>query len=256
MQRRKFLHAAAAGTLGMTAAQATGAPLAPESIEEERELIELRTYEMAFGGNRPLLLRYLQSALEPAMRRAGVTQFYVFDELGKEDPKKYHVLIAYRDASAYLAAQDLDSDEEYSKAAKEYHAVKADRPIYSRFTSALLQAFSGMPKVEISSAEAKLFELRYYEGYSEDAVRRKIEMFNKEEISLFLEVGLHPVFFGEMLAGPNRPNLVYMLHFKDMEERDANWNVFRRHEEWNTMKDKPEYANSVSNIRRVFLKMV
>ena len=29
--------------------------------------------------------------------------------------------------------------------------------------------------------------------------------------------------------------LVYMLHFKDMEERDANWQVFLDHPEWKEM---------------------
>ena len=32
---------------------------------------------------------------------------------------------------------------------------------------------------------ASMFELRTYEGYSEDGVRRKISMFNIEKIDLF-----------------------------------------------------------------------
>ena len=39
----------------------------------------------------------------------------------------------------------------------------------------------------------------------------------------FYETGLHPVFFGETIIGEKLPQLTYMLTFKDMEERDANW---------------------------------
>jgi hypothetical protein len=101
-----------------------------------------------------------------------------------------------------------------------------------------------------------LFELRIYESASEDAGRRKIDMFNKEEIALFLKVGLLPVFFGRIMAGEYMPALVYMVGFKDMTDREAVWSRFGAHEDWNTMRVKPEYADTVSNIRRVFLTPV
>ncbi|HKI87831.1 MAG TPA: NIPSNAP family protein, partial [Draconibacterium sp.] len=91
------------------------------------------------------------------------------------------------------------------------------------------------------------------ESYNEDAGRRKIKMFNSEELPLFKKVGLHPVFFGQILAGQFMPALTYMLWFKDMEERDANWAKFSSSDEWNTMKNKPEYANTVSLVKRKFL---
>ncbi|MCB0632866.1 MAG: NIPSNAP family protein, partial [Lewinella sp.] len=65
--------------------------------------------------------------------------------------------------------------------------------------------------------------------------------------------GLHPVFFGQMISGPNMPALTYMIYFKDMEERDANWAKFIDHPDWKTMSSKEEYANSVSEIIRIFL---
>ena len=78
-------------------------------------------------------------------------------------------------------------------------------------------------------------------------------MFNQEEIALFLKVGLQPVFFGKILAGPLMPALVYMLGFKDMADRDAAWGKFAAHEDWKTMQAKPEYADTVSNVRKIFL---
>jgi hypothetical protein len=50
------------------------------------------------------------------------------------------------------------------------------------------------------------------------------------------------------------PALTYMLAFKDMEERNRNWNKFSIHPEWKRISILPEYANTVSDIKRIFLK--
>jgi len=250
MQRRKFIATAAAALpLGLTASSSPSTPLAGE-----RQLIELRTYEMKFGGSgQGMLMSYLNDALAPALKRLGCPVFRIMKELGNEEPAKVWVMIAYPDAATYVAAQELSADEAYNAVAKAYHAVPADKPVFSRYQSQLLQAFTGMPEVANPGPEAGLFELRTYEGYSEDATRRKIKMFNVEELDLFHETGLHPVFFGNMISGPYRPALVYMLHFKDMAERNANWGKFGPHPKWKAMVAKEEYANSVSNIRKAFL---
>lgn len=78
-------------------------------------------------------------------------------------------------------------------------------------------------------------------------------MFDDEELPLFEKVGLHPMFFGEQLAGSNMPALIYMLWFKDMEEREANWNKFRISDEWKVMSGKEIYADTVSKVRKIFL---
>jgi len=79
-------------------------------------------------------------------------------------------------------------------------------------------------------------------------------MFNDDELPIFYETGLDPVFFGETLIGQHLPQLTYMLTFRDMEERDANWKKFIDHPEWKRVSGLPKYANSVSNIHRVFLE--
>ena len=55
---------------------------------------------------------------------------------------------------------------------------------------------------------------------NERAAAKKIEMFNLHELALFRRVGLTPVFFGETLVGPLRPNLTYMLVFPDDAARE------------------------------------
>lgn len=253
MKRRKFVQTSlAASALPLSFASAGNS--AHSNLETTKEWYEIRTYEMRFRSNQKILLDYLNHVLHPGLQKIGVNHFMIFEELGNADPKKIWTLISYPNAEVYLKAQQLASDPDYAKTALTYDALPSDKPLFNRFTSSLLLAFDGLPQMKTPIDNASLFELRTYEGYNEDAVRRKIKMFNQEEIDLFLRTDLHPVFFGEMLAGPYRPSLVYMLNFKDMAEHDASWIKFIKHPEWIAMKAKPEYANTVSNIRKTFLK--
>ncbi len=251
MERRKFIQGGVAGAVALAGSKVGLA--ATHTIAPEQEVIEWRVYEMNFGGDQGLLTRYLTDALEPALDRKGATQFVQFKEYGDPNPAKLHVMISYPDAATYLAAQDLTEDQEFTTAAADYDALKAEKPIFTRYSSWLLKAFSGMPQSVAPDAESGVLELRIYEGYSEDAVRRKIGMFNDHELTIFDNTGLKPVFFGDMIAGPYRPALVYLLQFPDMATRDENWGKFGADATWNEIKGMDKYADSVSNIRRTFL---
>jgi len=249
MDRRKFVYASlAAGTLPFVA-KATNIGQAPE----DKALYEIRTYEIKFHSDRNKLENYLWKTLEPALRKAGVTHFMLLGEIGMTDPAKLRVLISYPNAGVYVSCQKLNADPEFLEMATEYNSLPPQEALYNRFGSSLLLAFDGWPSMKDPVENAGLFELRTYEGYSEDAVRRKIKMFNEGEIDIFLDSGFHPVFFGEMIAGPYRPCLTYMLSFKDMEQRDALWARFLANPDWKEISSKDEYAETVSNIRRVFL---
>jgi len=250
MKRRKFIQSA---TASAAVPLSVGGAIFKKEQDTNKALIEHRVYEIRFGGNQQALLNYLSDVYRPALHRKGVNRFMLFREYGQDNPSKLHVIISYPNFPSYVGAQDLSGDTTYTNDVKSYDARSIDDRIYNRFISSLLLAFDGLPQVNDPVDNAGLFELRTYEGYSENAVARKIRMFNVEEIDLFYRTGLHPVFFGDMLAGPYRPSLVYMLGFRDMAERDANWNTFIDHPEWKAMVAKPEYANSVSNIRRTFL---
>jgi len=253
MNRRKAL--ASLGVAGTIPAVAGSLSLYSETLAVN-ELFELRSYEMTFGNSHKIMIDYLHKTLKPAMQSTGVNHFIIMDEFGDAEPRKIWVLISYPNAETYINCQAVTSDVEFINAASEYIKETIERKIYNRFDSMLLSAFDGMKQMMNPKDDTSLFELRIYEGQNEDAVRRKIQMFDDEEIDLFLRVGLHPLFFGNLIAGPYRPALVYMLQFRDMEERQANWNKFGAHPEWNTMKVKPEYANTVSNIRKIFLKPI
>jgi hypothetical protein len=251
MKRRHFV----AASLLTTAGAATGAAFA-RSAPPAKELYELRVYDMRYGSPASGLENYLKDALIPALNRLGIKTVGVFREMGKSDPAKLYLLIPHPSLTAYAnVAGQLTADAAFAIASQPYTAIGADKPPFSRYTTSLLNAFDVLPNLLVpATGQPRMFELRTYEGYSEDAVRRKVKMFNVDEMPIFYRVKLNPVFFGEVIAGPNMPCLAYMLTFKDMAERDANWKLFSADPDWKRISAAPEYANSVSNIIRVFLE--
>ena len=225
------------------------------SLFGQKEYYELRTYSIPFNGSEQALHNYLEDTLLPALNQYGVENIGVFEALGDPTPKQIVLLIPYKDISAYgdvIAA--LAADTNYLEKRKAYDAVPHNKRVYTRFSSSFYIAFDGLPQIVKPKEGSQLFELRTYEGYSEDAVRRKVKMFNEEEFSIFDATGLHSVFFGEQVSGPMMPALTYMLSFSSMEERDANWKKFIVHPEWKRVSGLEEYAHSVSDIKRTFLK--
>lgn len=253
MKRRNFIKTTAATAL---TAGSVGTAIAanPSHNLAEQQIYELRIYTMKRGGGLNRLTGYLSNALIPALNRYGCPAVGVFKEMADPEPTKIYLLIPYISMEHFGGVGEfLGEDEQYLEAEKEYRMIPQENTVYTRFDAYLMRAFEVMPELKAPAKEPRIFELRTYEGYSEDAVRRKVKMFNNGELPIFLKTGLHPVFFGHLLSGPAMPALTYMLHFKDMEERNANWKAFIDHPDWKALSGLEEYANSVSNIIREFL---
>lgn len=76
--------------------------------------------------------------------------------------------------------------------------------------------------------ENRLLNFRVYESHNERATKKKIEIFNKGDLTIFRSVGLTHEFFGETVVGGAMPNLTYLLVFPDDEGRKAAWNRFAK----------------------------
>lgn len=250
MERRDFIQksilttAAVAGAgLGTAGAQAPG----------NKEVYEFRVYHMRRNLNP--LDNFFSKALIPALNKAGVKNVGVFRETSMTEPAKIYMLIPFGSFQDYgRISQELKNDRDFAQAANDYNQVPVEQMVYDRFDSSLLLAFDGYTKMTVPSKNQKLFELRIYEGYSEDAVRRKVKMFNEGEIAVFKDVKLPAVFYSENIAGKDMPALTYMAAYENMEERDRVWKAFSAHPEWQKMSKLPEYANTVSRIHRTFLE--
>jgi hypothetical protein len=253
MKRRSFLKksAIAAGAASLAVPAIGGiAGAAPAS----KSVFEIRVYHVSRTANaKTRLEQYFTEALIPFLNKHSV-KVGAFTDYSLEEPVRLTLILAYPDASAWANAKaGMLTNAEYLKATISYNAIPAAEAVYLRYETFLLEGFDRFPSVIVPAEKKGLYEMRTYEGASEDAVSRKVKMFNSEEIDLFLKVGLQPVFFGQIVAGEYMPALTYMVGFRDMADRDATWAKFGGSEEWKTMSSKPEYANSVSNIRRIFL---
>ena len=146
------------------------------------------------------------------------------------------------------------ANEGFADAAQEYLNTDKASPAYKRIESSLMISFAGMPRVEIPRTGERIFELRTYESHNESKAALKVEMFNEAELDIFRKVGLDAVFFGQSIFGPDLPNLTYMLGYKDMDEHAKAWKAFLAHPDWNQLKANERYKDTVSKIRKRFLR--
>lgn len=251
MERRDFLQKTILTTAGV--AGASLAATAAKGQQKNNEVYEFRVYHMR--RNLKPLDNYFSNALIPALNRLGVKNVGVFGEVSKSEPATIYALIPYKSFADFgRIATELRSDKQFANDRSEYDKIPADQAIYERYDSSLMLAFDGLQAMEVPDKSQQLFELRIYEGYSEDAVKRKVKMFNDGEIDIFRNVKLNPVFFGENITGKGLPCLTYMAVYKDMAARDEAWKQFLAHPEWKRMSGMAEYANTVSKIHRIFLE--
>ena len=254
MKRREFLTAtSAAGVAALTGAAA-------QSIAAEEATgrchYELRQYQVENDAQRDGLIAFLGDAMVPALNRLGITPVGVF--MPEEDLSPVYLLIPHPNAASLATLTErLLADEDFLAKGAGFLDAPAENPAYTRMASTVLKAFTGMPTPETPvTVDGRILQLRIYESPSVKTGQKKIEMFNIGEIQIFRDTGLHPVFFGECIAGGQMPNLTYMLAFKDQAEREANWKTFVSSDAWKEISSKPEYADKkiLCNITNLFLK--
>jgi len=246
MNRRDFSKA------GLTA---LGLSVASQTVKAEtvRSFYELRTFELRYDLDASRMHSFLEKHFIPEFKRRVGGPVGVFNVVQGLQSPSVVMLLQYSSLEKLFANTDISKGSDgFSQAWKEFES----KPMpYIRYHSVLLKSFASHPQLEkpASSGSGNLFELRTYE--SKDAVKSaaKIEMFNEEEIKIFRDCSMMPVFFGEGVFGPRLPLLTYMLAFKDTAAREKAWSVFRTNDDWNRIKDDPRWADTVSNIHASFL---
>lgn len=214
----------------------------------------LKTYHFSTNEQAERLSNYLENAYVPALHKLGFNQIGVFSLVGNDTAaqKSMYVLIPGQDLSAMLQIEDkLAEDEQHLKNGMDYWNTRHDKPVYDRIESSLIKAFKFHPKMQTpklkNAKKERIYELRSYEGASEQLYRKKVEMFNEGgEIKIFEDLNFNAVFYGETLIGAHTPNLVYMTTFENMEDRNAHWDAFRVAPAWKVLSAKEEYKNTVS----------
>lgn len=229
----------------------------------KQEYYEIKIYHVKTDAQEKTLDSYLKNAYLPALHKAGIKNIGIFKpvELDTAD-RKIYVLTPFKSLDeASSITSTLQKDNSYLQAGKEYAEAKYDSPPYARMESILLKAFSHHPVLEVpalkSPREERVYELRSYESHTEKIFQNKVHMFNEGgEVALFKRLGFNAVFYGEVIAGPRMPNLMYMTTFENKASRDAHWKTFVDDPEWKKMSSLPQYQNNVSKIDIHFLRPV
>jgi len=229
---------------------------AAEARAKARDFYELRRYEIETREQKAGFDTFAKEAAIPALNRHRIDPVGVF--YPSEDLSPIYVLMRHRSLeSVAQLTQKLSEDEEFLEKGQAFLNAPADKPAYKRMQVQLMVAFEGMKKLETPiKSPGRVLQLRTYESPSVKTGQKKIEMFNTAEIDIFRKTGLHPVFFGETLAGDKMPNLTYMLVFNDMNERKANWKRFGSDPQWRALRAIPEYADKriLCGITNLYLK--
>jgi hypothetical protein len=245
---------AAAGALSMTPVMGMASSLERLTCSPDaKEIYEWRIYTLTGDGY--LLDTFLKDTLIPAYNRKQIkTGAFRLYRPKEGEKQQRHVLFIYPDIGTYLTVKKtIPEDLVFRRESEGFYRTTATNPVYSNFETFLSEAFDKIPVHRIPDPSRTMFEIRIYHSPNEEANQRKVKMFNKEEIDLFDKVGIHSVFYGEILAGPRMPALLYLTWYNDEAARSEAWKAFGSHPEWKRMSVLPEYANTATNNQSIFL---
>jgi len=230
-------------------------------IAAQRDFYQIQVFRLNGKIQEEKVDNYLKNAYLPALHRAGIQKIGVFKPIESDTTsgKRIYVWMSFKSLDHFAEIQDvLAKDLVYQTKGIDFLGAPFDNFPYLRKESILLKAFPDAPECFIPSFKTtpseRIYELRSYEGPTENHFRKKVKMFNEGgEIKLFKSLDFNAVFYAEVVSGSTMPNLMYLTTFADMTAHDAHWAAFRAHPEWIALSALPEFKNTVSRSVKLLL---
>jgi len=219
---------------------------------------QLKIYHLKGNKQQDAVDAYLKSAYLPALHRAGIMAVGVFKPLVADTAEQLvYVFIPFKKIDGFLGLESaLAKDAQYQDAAKDYLNAPYNTPPYLRMETVLMRAFKNFPEFHVpnltSAKSERVYELRSYEGATENLSLNKIGMFNDGEIEIFNKLNFNAVFYAQVIAGSHMPNLMYLTTFENKTDRDKHWADFTP--EYRKMSTLPQYQNNVSKNTSLFVR--
>lgn len=219
-----------------------------------RDFYQIQTYRLKNKAQEQRADNFLAKAYLPALHRAGIKDVGVFKPIGSDTASEKQIIV-------WLPLKSLDQldqlqtllskDAAYQKAGGDFLNAPFDDVPFQRKESIILKSFPDVPNYFIPSHTTKpsdrVYELRSYEGPTENLFRQKVKMFNEGgEIKIFKSLDFNAVFYAEVISGDVMPNLMYLTTFADMPSRDAHWAAFGQCPDWKKLSALDEYKHTVS----------
>ena len=224
-------------------------------MAKSSDYYQIQVYRLTGKVQEDKVDNFLKTAYLPALHRAGIKKAGVFKPIETDTAhagKFVYVWVPLTSPDHFAKVLDaLEKDAVYQKDGIDFLGAPFDQPAFVRKESILLKAFPDAPNYVIPSFSTplsqRIYELRSYEGGTENLFRKKVKMFNEGgEIALFKSLDFNALFYAEVISGSTMPNLMYMTTFADMAAHDAHWNAFKNSPEWKKLSALPEYKNTVS----------
>ena len=219
-----------------------------------RDFYQIQVFRLTGKVQEEKVDNFLKNAYLPALHRAGIQKVGVFKPIEKDTTsgKRVYVWVPFKSLDHFAKIQDeLAKDQVYQAKGIDFLGAPFDNVPFIRKESILLKAFPDAPNFFIptfkTSPSERIYELRSYEGPTENLFRQKAKMFNEGgEIKLFNKLEFNTVFSAEVISGSTMPNLMYLTTFADMPSHDEHWKTFGSHPEWKKLSAQLEYKNTVS----------
>jgi len=226
-----------------------------------RDIYRLQVYHFSTASQEKDLDNYFENALLPALHRAGIKNVGVLKSWANDTSadKLMYVVTPLKSLDMLVKLPNqLKQDQKYVSDAEPFVNADFKNPAYSRMETIVLNAFPLAPQLTppslTASKKERVYELRSYEGATEQKFENKLKMFNDGgEIDLFKRLNFNAIFYGEVVAGSKMPNLMYMTSFENKADREDHWKTFGNDAFWKKLSSMPEYQNNVSHIDIKFL---
>ncbi|MDN3598190.1 NIPSNAP family protein [Mucilaginibacter myungsuensis] len=221
-------------------------------------IYQLKIYHFKTKAQADVIDEYLEKAYIPAMHRAGIVSVGVFKPITVDTlDQLIYVFTPFKKMDDLMNLETkLVKDKQYQQDGKTYLEASYKTPPYTRIEAILLKAFSKSPEYKLPKLSGpkseRFYELRSYEGHTENISANKIGMFNDAEIKIFDDLNFNAVFYGEVIAGRVMPNLMYLTTYENKADRDKHWSAFGA--PYGKVSGLPQYQNNVSKNVQVYLK--
>jgi hypothetical protein len=227
VNRRNF-----AQSIGGAAALSSLANAEPQTPARKTRIYRLDFYRLRQGSQGTRLNEFLQSQRDLLVKNSqGLGVFTAI--FGPHLPSTVVL-------TGFSGMEEMEAADERVRRAPEYHAAleKLDtgaEPAYDRMERVLLRATDFSPEIvplKEAPKKPRYFELRVYHAPTERQLRFVDERFNGPEIPIFHRSGVHPILYAHTIAGPEMPNLTYLIPFDDLAQREKAWDAFAADPEW------------------------
>jgi len=231
MDRRSFVQTSVgAGLLAQTAAA--------QPADARTRLYRLDYFFYRQGDQPTRLQRFLSS--QTALFAKNARAFGVFTAQFAPHAQTTLVLSGFSSFEDMTAASGkIAADPEYQKAYQELES--GTEPPFDSQQRVLLTATDFSPEIPPPAEKPgtpRYFEIRVYHSPTQRQLGMLHERFAGAEIRIFHRCGINPILYADTLAGPDIPNLTYIIPFATLADREKAWSAFSADPEWVKVRDE------------------